>query len=140
VNVVAPAALTFVLLPAMLDQGWGRVVNVSSGVVDEPGEMIRANAYVTSKAALEAHSLNLAAELANTGVTVNVFRPGAVRTDLFALFAHSPANVGTPELREWAVRSYTEDELIGPGASARSLVAHLRTDANGQIWDVSDDL
>jgi hypothetical protein len=52
----------------------------------------------------------------------------------------SPANVGNPELREWAVRSYTEDELIGPDDSARSLVARLRTDANGQIWDVSNDL
>jgi NAD(P)-dependent dehydrogenase (short-subunit alcohol dehydrogenase family) len=140
VNVVAPAALSFALLPAMLEQGWGRVVNLSSGVVEEPGEMLRANAYVTSKAALEAHSLNLAAELANTGVTVNVFRPGAVRTDLFALVVNSPANIGTPELREWAVRSYKEDELISPEDSARSLLAHLRTDANGQVWDVSDDL
>lgn len=138
VNVIAPAALAFSLLPAMLDQQWGRVVNVSSGLVDEPGEMIRGNAYVTSKAALEAHTLNLAAELADSGVTVNVFRPGAVRTAMFAYIQGHPAMIGTPELHEWAVRAYAEDELMTPADTARSLVAHLRTNASGQIWDVSD--
>jgi NAD(P)-dependent dehydrogenase (short-subunit alcohol dehydrogenase family) len=140
VNVVAPATLAFCLLPAMLDQHWGRVVNVSSGIVEEPGEMIRGNAYVTSKAALEAHTLNLAAELANTGVTVNVFRPGAVHTAMFAYLQGHPAMIGTPELHEWAVRAYAEGELITPADAARSLLAHLRTDASGQIWDVTDVL
>ncbi len=38
------------------------------------------NAYATSKAALEAHTLNLAAELAGTEITVNAFQPGSVNT------------------------------------------------------------
>jgi hypothetical protein len=59
---------------------------------------------------------------------------------MFALLVNSPANVGNPELHEWAVRSYTEDGLITPEDSARSLVAHLPSEANGQIWDVSDEL
>jgi len=140
VNVVAPATLAFFLLPAMLDRQWGRVVNVSSGIVDEPGELIRGNAYVTSKAALEAHTLNLAAELAGSGVTVNVFRPGAVHTAMFAYLQGHPAMIGSAELHEWAVRAYAEGELITPADAARSLLAHLRTDASGQIWDVSDVL
>jgi NAD(P)-dependent dehydrogenase (short-subunit alcohol dehydrogenase family) len=138
VNVVAPATLAFSLLPAMLEQQWGRVVNVSSGIVDEPGEIIRANAYVTTKAALEAHTLNLAAELTNSGVTVNVFRPGAVHTGLFAILQGHPAMIGTTELHEWAVRAYAEGELLTAEDVARSLLAHLHTDASGQIWDVSD--
>jgi len=140
VNVVAAATLTFSLLPAMLERQWGRVVNVSSGIVEEPGMMIRANAYVTSKAALEAHTLNLAAELADSGVTVNVFRPGSVDTAMFDYMCDSPAMVGSPELREWALRARAEGELTTPDESARSLVAHLHTAANGQIWDVSDVL
>ena len=54
-----------------------------------------ANAYVTSKSALEARPLNLAAELVDSGVTVNVFRPGSVHTDMFAYLRGHPANVGT---------------------------------------------
>jgi NAD(P)-dependent dehydrogenase (short-subunit alcohol dehydrogenase family) len=64
----------------MLDAGWGRVVNVSSGIVAHPAGMVRGNAYATTKAALEAHTVNLAAELPGTGVTVNVYRPGGVDT------------------------------------------------------------
>jgi NAD(P)-dependent dehydrogenase (short-subunit alcohol dehydrogenase family) len=90
VNVVAAATLTFSLLPAMLERQWGRVVNFSSGIVEQSGSMIRANAYVTSKAALEAHTLNLAAELADSGVTVNVFRPGSVDTAMFDYLCDSP--------------------------------------------------
>jgi 3-oxoacyl-[acyl-carrier protein] reductase len=140
VNVVAPATMTFMVLPDMIDRHWGRVVNLSSGVVEAPEEVLRANAYVTGKTALEAHTLNLAAEVAERGVTVNVFRPGSVHTDMFAYLQGHSANVGTPEMHEWAVRAYTEDELLSPEEAARSLVAHLHTDANGQIWDVSDEL
>jgi NAD(P)-dependent dehydrogenase (short-subunit alcohol dehydrogenase family) len=140
VNVVAPATLAFCLLPAMLERRWGRVVNVSSGIVEEPGAIIRANAYVTSKAALEAHTLNLAAELADSGVTVNVFRPGSVDTAMFDLMCDSPAMIGNPELREWALRTRADGELTTPDESARSLVARLHTDSSGQIWDVSDVL
>lgn len=138
INVVAAATLAFSVLPAMLERQWGRVVNVSSGVVEDPTGMIRANAYQTSKAALEAHTLNLAAELADTGVTVNVYRPGAVDTAMFDLLCDSPAMVGSREVREWALRVRAEGELTTPDESARSLVAHLYTDASGQIWDVSD--
>jgi 3-oxoacyl-[acyl-carrier protein] reductase len=63
INVVAVANLTLALLPAMPGPKWGRIVNVSSGVVASPAPGIGGNAYVTGKAALEAHTLNRAAEL-----------------------------------------------------------------------------
>src|SRR6202043_1359814 len=80
VNVIAPAALTAAVLPGMLDAGWGRGVNISSGVLASPAGMVRGNAYAATKAALEAHTVNLAAELRGTGVTVNAYRPGGVDT------------------------------------------------------------
>jgi 3-oxoacyl-[acyl-carrier protein] reductase len=80
INVLAPVRLTRALLPGMIERGWGRIVNVSSGVATNPAAMIGANAYTATKAALEAHTLNLAAELQGSGVTVNVFRPGTVDT------------------------------------------------------------
>jgi 3-oxoacyl-[acyl-carrier protein] reductase len=90
VDLVAPATLTFALLPAMLDPRWGRVVNLSGGGVDGPRATLRANAFVTSKTALEAHTVNLAAEPASSGVTVNVLRPGSVRTDMFGYLQDHP--------------------------------------------------
>jgi NAD(P)-dependent dehydrogenase (short-subunit alcohol dehydrogenase family) len=67
-------------LPGMLEGRWGRIVDVSSGIAADLAGMLRVNAYTTSKAALEAHTLNLAAELAGTGITVNLYRPGGVDT------------------------------------------------------------
>ena len=64
VNVAGPMRLTRALLDGMVKRGWGRIVNVSSGIAAAPGAMVGMNAYAASKAALEAHTLNLAAELA----------------------------------------------------------------------------
>ena len=138
VNVVAVAALTFALLPAMLDRGWGRVVNVSSGIAAHPAAMVGGNAYATSKAALEAHTLNLAAELAGTGVTVNAFRPGAVDTAMQRFIrSQDPAKIGV-ELHERFVRAHADGTLIAPQDAARSLLTRLQGGATGEIWDVAD--
>jgi NAD(P)-dependent dehydrogenase (short-subunit alcohol dehydrogenase family) len=135
-NVVAPAALTAAVLPGMLDAGWGRVVNVSSGIVASPAGMVRGNAYATTKAALEAHTVNLAAELAGTGVTVNVYRPGGVDTAMQAwIRSQAPERIGG--LHERFNRNYAEGTLLTPGQSAAALLAHLTGDDTGEIWDVS---
>lgn len=42
--------------------------------------MVRGNAYAATKAALEAHAINLTAELRGTGLTANAYRPGRVET------------------------------------------------------------
>jgi NAD(P)-dependent dehydrogenase (short-subunit alcohol dehydrogenase family) len=135
VNVVAPAALTAAVLPGMLEAGWGRVVNVSSGIVSNPGGMVRGNAYAATKAALEAHTVNLAAELAGTGVTVNVYRPGGVDTAMQAwIRSQDPERIGG--LHERFNRNFAEGALITPGHSAARLLAHLAGDGTGAIWDV----
>ena len=137
-NVVAPAVLTAAVLPGMLDTGWGRIVNVSSGIVGRPGSMIRGNAYATTKAALEAHTINLAAELHGTGVTVNVYRPGGVDTAMQAwIREQDPDRIGTG-LHTRFNQNFTEGTLITPERSAAALIAHLGHDDSGSIWDVSD--
>jgi NAD(P)-dependent dehydrogenase (short-subunit alcohol dehydrogenase family) len=137
INVIAPAALTTAVLPAMLDARWGRVVNVSSGIVAYPAGMIRANAYVATKAALEAHTVNLAAELRDTGVTVNAYRPGVVDTAMQAwIREQDPERIGAG-LHERFNRNFAEGTLITPEHSASVLLALLAGEETGEIWDVS---
>ena len=133
---IAPAALTAAVLPGMLDAGWGRVVNVSSGIVAFPAGMVRGNAYAATKAALEAHTVNLAAELAGTGVTVNAYRPGGVDTAMQAwIRSQDPERIGG--LHERFNKNYAEGTLITPEHSAAALLAHLAGDGTGEVWDVS---
>jgi NAD(P)-dependent dehydrogenase (short-subunit alcohol dehydrogenase family) len=120
----------------MLAAGWGRVVNISSGIVASPAGMIRGNAYAATKAALEAHTVNLAAELAGTGVTVNAYRPGGVDTAMQAwIRSQDPERIGG--LHERFNKNYAEGTLITPQHSAAALLALLAGDGTGEIWDVS---
>jgi NAD(P)-dependent dehydrogenase (short-subunit alcohol dehydrogenase family) len=137
-NVIAPAALAAAVLPGMLDAGWGRIVNVSSGVVQRPGGMLRGNAYAATKAALEAHTVNLGAELSGTGVTVNAYRPGGVDTAMQAWIRDQhPDRIGTA-LHTRFNQNFTEGVLITPEESAAALIARLDSGDTGSIWDVSD--
>lgn len=140
VNAVAVIALAAALLPGMVKAGWGRIVNVSSGIVARPGYMIGGTAYAATKAALEAHTINLAAELAGTGVSANAYRPGGVDTAMQArIREQDPDRIGAG-LRDQFARTYTSGTLLTPQRSAASLIARMSTDATGQIWDVADDL
>jgi NAD(P)-dependent dehydrogenase (short-subunit alcohol dehydrogenase family) len=140
VNVTAAARLTFAVLPGMLERQWGRIANVSSGIAANPAGMLRANAYVTGKAALEAHTLNLAAELTGTGVTVNVFRPGGVDTAMQAFIrAQDPEQIGA-DLHQRFVRNHEQGTLLTPGQSAAALLSRLAGGDTGQIWNASDPL
>lgn len=68
------------LLPAMLERGWGRIVNISSLTV--LGAVER-TAYAAAKASLISFSRSWALELARAGITVNAIAPGPTETALF---------------------------------------------------------
>lgn len=74
VNTVAPFLMTRAAVEPMLEQGWGRVINVTTSL----DSMWRKGMlpYGGSKAANEAHCCIMAEELAGTGVTVNILVPG----------------------------------------------------------------
>ncbi len=84
-NVLAPVLLTRALLPQLLSQGRGRIVNIGStfGSIGFPFFA----SYSASKFALRGFSQALRRELAGTGVGVTYVAPRATRTDF------NPANV-----------------------------------------------
>jgi NAD(P)-dependent dehydrogenase (short-subunit alcohol dehydrogenase family) len=140
VNVIAPATISLAFLPAMVGRKWGRIVNVSSSIAARPDAMIGMNAYAASKAALEAHTVNLAAELAGSGITVNAYRPGSVDTAMQSwIRAQDPADIGA-DLHQWFIDSHQAGSLITAEQSARSLLARLPGGQSGQVWDASDPL
>ena len=82
-NVFGALALCRLVLPGMREQGWGKVVNVSSmgGRFTFPGGGL----YHASKHALEAVSDAMRYELKGFGVDVILVEPGLIRTEFGAV-------------------------------------------------------
>ncbi len=80
VNLNGPFNVTHALLPSMIDQKWGRVVNIAS-IVGQTGNFGQAN-YAVTKGGLIAFTMTLAREVARKGVTVNAVAPGYIETDM----------------------------------------------------------
>jgi 3-oxoacyl-[acyl-carrier protein] reductase len=72
----AAFVVTKAVLPAMTEQGWGRIVYLGTGLSRRPRENMIA--LGTAKAALAQFARYLAQELGPLGITVNVVEPGPV--------------------------------------------------------------
>jgi NAD(P)-dependent dehydrogenase (short-subunit alcohol dehydrogenase family) len=81
IHVMAPMRLMRAALPAMREQGWGRVVNVCSSSGKRPGQ--RNVAYSVTKAAELSLSRAYADAYARDGVLVNAVTPGPVASELW---------------------------------------------------------
>jgi len=78
VNVISLARICHRLVPLMLARKWGRVINVTSGIMEQP----QLTAYAISKAAVDKFVRDFVPQLAGTGVQMNLLDPGWLRTDL----------------------------------------------------------
>ena len=81
VNVNGPFYVNRAIVPHMLANKYGRIVNISSVAAKEGNP--NASAYSASKAAVVAMTKSLAKELARSGICVNTVTPAAVRTPIF---------------------------------------------------------
>ncbi|MDP3082844.1 MAG: SDR family NAD(P)-dependent oxidoreductase [Rubrivivax sp.] len=82
VNLVAPYLTCRAVVPQMLTQGWGRIVNVAS-VAGKEGNP-NASHYSASKAGVIALTKSLAKEVATRGILVNAVAPAVAKTAMFA--------------------------------------------------------
>ena len=81
VNLVAPYLVCRAVVPQMIAQGYGRIVNIAS-VAGKEGNP-NASHYSASKAGLIALTKSLGKELATKGILVNAITPAAARTAIF---------------------------------------------------------
>ncbi len=92
VNVFAVYSLSSAFIPAMIENGYGRVINLISGIKDQP-ELLP---YSVSKWAVIKLTKDLAIKLENTGVRINSLDPGWLSTDLGGEHADHPVEVVLP--------------------------------------------
>jgi NAD(P)-dependent dehydrogenase (short-subunit alcohol dehydrogenase family) len=78
VNLYAVVQLCNAFVPAMVTRGFGRIINITSGIKDQPDLTV----YSVSKAAIDKYTLDLAAQLRGSNVLVSHVDPGWLRTDL----------------------------------------------------------
>ncbi len=137
-NFHAPVDLIQQALPAMRDRRWGRVVNISSEMAQQPGipypgpaKMVHTLAlYGAAKAALERYSEGLAAELHGSGVCVNTLAPTKIAmTESAAAVARQMAEqrpewVEPTEMMAEAVAQLCRASLTGLRTGSRELL-HL---------------
>lgn len=78
INLLAMIALCNAFGPEMKRRGYGRIINLTSGIKDTP----HLAPYGVSKAAVDKYSQDLATELKDSNVLVNYLDPGWLQTDL----------------------------------------------------------
>lgn len=78
-NMLTPIALMKALLPAMMDKGWGRVVNITSQSVKAP--IAQLGLSNSARTGLTGYVAGTARQVAGQGVTINNLLPGIHATD-----------------------------------------------------------
>ena len=80
INLVGTFHCCQVVLPDMIDAGWGRIVNISSSSTHS-GQPLMAH-YVASKSGMVGLTKSLALEFGPSGITVNTIPPGFIDTPM----------------------------------------------------------
>ena len=130
VNLDSLFIVTQAVLPAMLETGWGRIINVSS-IIGQTGNFGQTN-YAASKGAAISFTMSLAREVARKGVTVNAVAPGFIQTDMLK---------GVPEPALEQVKAMTPMGRLGKPEEVADAIAFLAspraTFITGQVLAVN---
>jgi 2-hydroxycyclohexanecarboxyl-CoA dehydrogenase len=84
VNLTGTFLMCQAYLPQMIENGYGRIVNMSSVSAQQGGGVFSKTPYSAAKAGVLGLTRSLAREMAVHGITVNAVSPGVVATDIRA--------------------------------------------------------
>jgi NAD(P)-dependent dehydrogenase (short-subunit alcohol dehydrogenase family) len=126
-------------LRGMLERGWGRIVNVSSGAAR--GHTAAWSAYSAAKAGVETMTRVLGIELEGTGVRANAIRPGVVDTEMQVEIRSAPeAQFGAENLSRF--RGFKERGVLRPPEEPARLILWLLSpeadEINGDVLAIDD--
>ena len=106
INTVAPAMICYHFMPKMIENGFGRILNTTSGIRLEPEQA----GYSASKAALDKITIDLGSKVEGTDVMINLTDPGWCRTDLGGPHAPNAPESAIPGI---VVGAFVDDKKSG---------------------------
>jgi len=80
INFLAPIRIMKELLPDMIDNNFGRIINITSGAPVNNVEHF--SSYSASKASLNSVTITVAKEMAEKNIKINLMSPGAVKSEM----------------------------------------------------------
>lgn len=131
INLIGAYNAVRAVLPGMIGQGGGTIVNVSSGAAIRPLEGW--SAYCTGKAGMHMMTRAIHLELAEKGIRVFGFQPGTTDTDMQVLIRASGLN----PISQIPRGNLTP--VAHPAAAIVYLCTAAADDLNGQEFSLRDD-
>jgi 3-oxoacyl-[acyl-carrier protein] reductase len=122
INFISIATICNRIIPKMIERGFGRVINTTSGIKNEPEQA----GYAASKAALDKFTKDLASRLEGTNVMINLTDPGWCRTDLGGPHAHHAVESVIPGI---TIGAFIDDQKSGRFLGAQSFTGMSLEDA-----------
>ncbi len=113
INTIAPAMICYHYLPRMIENGFGRILNTTSGIALDPYQA----GYSASKAALDKITIDLGHTVNGTDVMINLTDPGWCRTDLGG--PHAP-NAPESTIPGIVVGVFVDDKKSGRNFGAQT--------------------
>ena len=113
INTIAPAMICYHFLPKMIENGFGRILNTTSGIALDPHQA----GYSASKAALDKITVDLGHTVQGTDVMINLTDPGWCRTDLGGPNAPNAPESTIPGI---VVGAFVDDKKSGRNFGAQA--------------------
>lgn len=129
INTIAPMMICYRFIPKMIERGWGRIINTTSGIRNEPEQA----GYSASKAALDKVTSDLAGKLDGSDVCINLADPGWCRTDLGGPKAPNDPDSVIPGI---VVGAFIDDKKSGRLFSAQSFTGMALEEAVKKAGDL----
>lgn len=121
VNVLGMMAATRMMLPKMLQQGEGHIINIASiaGKLATP----KSSVYAATKSAVIGFSNGLRMEVAGKGVMVTVVNPGPIKTNFFRVA--DPEGTYTANVARWMIEPERVAEKVAAAFGTKKREVNL---------------